>query len=146
MQRIRGADADVKSELKDIIRAVEEANRNDEGAFQRLFSRQCRQYLLVGMAVPVLYELTGVSVLGVFLPVVFQTVGFSSQKAILGSVINFAVNLAATLLSTFVMDHTGRRSLLVVSGLCVTLCQVIDQAHPNINLCACDFVLAYYAI
>lgn len=125
LRRIRGANADVESELRDIVHAVEEANRNDKGAFHRLFSRQYRQYLLVGMAVPVLYELTGVSVISVFLPVVFRTVGFSSQKAILGSVFNFTVNLVATVLSTFVMDHTGRRPLLIVGGLCATLCQVI---------------------
>ncbi|CAN6180548.1 unnamed protein product [Urochloa humidicola] len=124
LQRIRGADANIESELKDIVRAVEEANRNDDGAFRRLFSRQYRPYLIVGVALPMLYELTGVSVIGSFLPVVFRTVGFSSRKAILGSVINFSVNLVATLVSTFVMDHTGRRSLLIVGGLCATLCQV----------------------
>ncbi|EEE61101.1 hypothetical protein OsJ_15008 [Oryza sativa Japonica Group] len=36
LQRVRGADADVDAEFKDIIRAVEEARRNDEGAFRRL--------------------------------------------------------------------------------------------------------------
>ncbi|CAL5079226.1 unnamed protein product [Urochloa decumbens] len=129
--RIRGADADVEAELKDIVRAVEEANRNDEGAFRRLFSRQ---YLLVGVAIPVLYELTGINVINIFMPVVFRTVGFSSKKAILGSVINFLVNLVATLLSGSIMDHTGRRILLIVGGLCVTICQVAISCIMAVHL------------
>ncbi|CAL5089362.1 unnamed protein product [Urochloa decumbens] len=132
--RIRGADADVEAELKDIVRAVEEANRNDEGAFRRLFSRQYRQYLLVGVAIPVLYELTGINVINIFMPVVFRTVGFSSKKAILGSVINFLVNLVATLLSGSIMDHTGRRILLIVGGLCVTICQVAISCIMAVHL------------
>ncbi|KAF8731886.1 hypothetical protein HU200_015830 [Digitaria exilis] len=124
LRRIRGANADVDGELKDIVGAVEAASRNDDGAFRRLFSKEYRQYLVVGVALPVFYELTGVSVISVFLPVVFRTVGFSSQKAILGAVINFSVNLVATLLSSFVMDRTGRRFLLVAGGLCATVCQV----------------------
>ncbi|KAL6639549.1 hypothetical protein ACP70R_023279 [Stipagrostis hirtigluma subsp. patula] len=124
LQRIRGTNADIDSELKDIMRVVEEAQRNEAGAYQRLFSKQYRPYLKVGIALPALYELLGISVISTFMPVLFRTVGFSSQKAILGTVINLTVNLVATLLATLIMDHTGRRILLIIGGLGVVLLEV----------------------
>ncbi|CAL5031714.1 unnamed protein product [Urochloa decumbens] len=123
--RIRGGDgADVDAEFKDMVRAVDAARRNDEGAFRRLFSREYRHYLAIGVAIPVFYEFTGMIVISIFSPVLFRTVGFSSQRAILGSVINSATNLASTLLSSVVMDRTGRRFLFVVGGLGMMFCEV----------------------
>ncbi|KAF8703305.1 hypothetical protein HU200_032100 [Digitaria exilis] len=63
LQRIRGADADVDAEFKDIIRAVDIARQNDEGAFRRLFSKEYRHYLAIGVAIPVFYEFTGMIVI-----------------------------------------------------------------------------------
>ncbi|GJN02741.1 hypothetical protein PR202_ga20122 [Eleusine coracana subsp. coracana] len=97
---------------------------NEEGAFRRLFSKQYRHYLVVGVAIPVFFEFTGMIVIAVFSPVLFRTVGFSSQKAILDSVINSLTNLVATILSSFVMDRTGRRFLFIVGGLGMMLYKV----------------------
>ncbi|XP_044970160.1 sugar transport protein MST1-like [Hordeum vulgare subsp. vulgare] len=124
LQRIRGEDTNIDAEFKDIVRAVDEARRNDVGSFRRLFSKQYRHYLAVGLAIPIFFEFTGMIVIAVFSPVLFRTVGFSSQKAILGSVINSMTNLVATVLSTFVMDRTGRRFLLIVGGIGMMFCEV----------------------
>ena len=106
--------------------------QNDEGAFRRLFSKEYRHYLEIGVAIPVFYEFTGMIVISVFSPVLFRMVGFSSQRAILGSVINSATNLASTLLSSVVMDRTGRRFLFIVGGLGMMLCEV--SMHPGGDL------------
>ncbi|TVU40020.1 hypothetical protein EJB05_13465, partial [Eragrostis curvula] len=124
LRRVRGPDADVDGEFKDIVHAVDEAHRNEDGAFQRLFSKEYRHCLVIGIAIPVFHELTGLSVISIFSPVLFRTVGFSSQKAILGSVINSAVNLVATLLGTSLMDRTGRRILFIVGGSGIVLSEV----------------------
>ncbi|KAF8703308.1 hypothetical protein HU200_032103 [Digitaria exilis] len=124
LQHIRGPDADVDAEFKDIVLAVDEAHRNEKGAFQRLFSKQYRQYLVIGLAIPVFYELTGMVAIAIFSPLLFRTVGFSSQNAILGSVLNSAINLVATLLSSFLMDCTGRKFLFIIGGFGMMICEV----------------------
>jgi MFS family permease len=131
LQRVRGGDADVDAEFKDIVRAVDVARQNDDGAFRRLFSKEYRHYLAIGVAIPVFYEFTGMIVISIFSPVLFRTVGFSSQRAILGSVINSMTNLASTLLSSVVMDRVGRRFLFVVGGLGMMLCEVISILANN---------------
>ena len=124
LQRIRGADADVEAEFKDIARAVEEARRDEEGAFKRLRGVGYRHYLVMMVAIPTFFDLTGMVVISVFSPVLFRTVGFSSQKAILGSVILSLVNLTSSLLSSFVMDRAGRRFLFLTGGAAMIVCQV----------------------
>ncbi|KAL6634182.1 hypothetical protein ACP70R_026853 [Stipagrostis hirtigluma subsp. patula] len=124
LQHMRGADADVNAEFSDIVRAVDTARQNDEDGFQRLFSKEYRHCLAIGVAISAFYEFTGMVVIAIFSPVLFRTVGFSSQKAILGSVINSVMNLASTVLSSFIMDRTGRRFLFIIGGLGMMLCQV----------------------
>ncbi|TVU39440.1 hypothetical protein EJB05_12859, partial [Eragrostis curvula] len=124
LQRIRGPDADVDAEFKDIVCAVEEARKNNDGAFRRLFSKEYRHYLLIGIAIPVFYELTGMVVMASYSPLLFRTVGFGSQMAILGSVMNGIASLVSTMLATFVVDRTGRRFLFIMGGMGMMLCQV----------------------
>jgi MFS family permease len=124
LQRIRGEDVDIGDEFKDIMVAVEEARRNDEGAFERLRGKGYRHYLVMMVAIPTFFDLTGMIVISVFSPVLFRTVGFNSQKAILGSVILSLVNLSSVAVSTFVVDRAGRRFLFLVGGVAMMLCQV----------------------
>uniref|UniRef100_A0ACD5UBB2 Uncharacterized protein n=1 Tax=Avena sativa TaxID=4498 RepID=A0ACD5UBB2_AVESA len=124
LQRIRGADADVDNEFKDIVVAVEEARRNNEGAFERLRGKGYRHYMVMMVAIPAFFDLSGMIVISVFSPVLFRTVGFNSQKAVLGSVILSLVNLSSVAVSTFVVDRAGRRFLFLVGGIAMMFCQV----------------------
>jgi MFS family permease len=127
LQRLRGPGADTEAEFKDIVRAVEDARRNDEGAYERLRGRGYRHYLVMVVAIPSFFDLTGVIVMAIFSPVLFRTVGFSSQKAILGSVILSLVNLSSSSLSSVVMDRAGRRFLFLTGGAAMIICQVLIQ-------------------
>ena len=141
LQRLRGPGADTEAEFKDIVRAVEEARRNDEGAYKRLRGEGYRHYLVMVVAIPSFFDLTGVIVMAVFSPLLFRTVGFSSQKAILGSVILSLVNLTSSLLSSFVMDRAGRRFLFLAGGAAMIICQVFRisyRRHYADSVCCLD--------
>ncbi|KAF8703304.1 hypothetical protein HU200_032099 [Digitaria exilis] len=128
LQRIRGADADVEAELRDIAGAVEEARRNEEGAFRRLLrGKGYRHYLVMVVAIPTFFDLTGMVVISVFSPVLFRTVGFDSQRAILGAVIISLVSLSGVVLSTFVVDRCGRRFLFLAGGTTMLIFQHLGK-------------------
>jgi len=128
LRRLRGPGAETDAELNDIVRAVEDARRNDKGAYGRLCAKGYGHYLVMVVAIPSFFDLTGVIVMAVFSPVLFRTVGFSSQKAIFGSVILSLVNLASSLLSSFVMDRAGRRLLFLAGGAAMMICQVTQKS------------------
>jgi MFS family permease len=86
--------------------------------------REYRPYLVFAVAVPLFAELTGVIVLSFFSPLVFRTVGFGSNAALVGAVLIGAMNLGALILSTPVIDRYGRKVLFMVGGVLMTICQV----------------------
>ncbi|KAF8749583.1 hypothetical protein HU200_012598 [Digitaria exilis] len=125
LQSIRGSGVNIEAELKDMVSTVEAASRNEEGAFKRLRSKGYRPCSVMMVAIPVFFQLTGMVVVFVFAPVLFRTVGFNSQKAILGSAIIYLVTLFAVVISTFVVDRFGRRFLFLVGGISMMLFQVL---------------------
>jgi hypothetical protein len=123
--RIRGADADVDAELKDIVRSVEVARESEDGAFRRMATRrEYRPHLVLAVAVPMFFQLTGVIVLSFFSPLIFRTVGFGSNAALMGAVILGATNLGALMLSALVIDRYGRKVLFMVGGVQMIIAQV----------------------
>lgn len=137
LQRIRGPGADVEPEFKDIVRAMEAARRNDEGSYARLRGKGYRHYLVMALAIPAFFDLTGVIVISVFSPVLFRTIGFTSQHAVFGSVILSLVNLGAVFMSSFVVDRAGRRFLFFAGGAAMITCQV---THIQILLPYCSIM------
>jgi MFS family permease len=125
LRRVRGAAADVDAELKDIVRAADQERRHRSGALRRLCRRrEYRPHLVMAVATSVFFELTGVIVVSVFTPLLFYTVGFASQKAILGSIITDVVSLASIAVAALTVDSYGRRTLLVLGGAVLILSQV----------------------
>nr|CAD1825152.1 unnamed protein product [Ananas comosus var. bracteatus] len=125
LRRLRGSSADVDAELNDIARAAEDARRNEEGAFARMvLGRRYRPQLAMAVAIPLFQQLTGVTVVAFFAPVLFRTVGFGSDGALVGAVILGCVNLASILVSAFTVDRLGRRKLFIVGGAQMIICQV----------------------
>ncbi|XBI56309.1 hypothetical protein VPH35_037935 [Triticum aestivum] len=123
--RVRGAGADVDAEFQDILRAVAVARESEEGAFHRMATRrEYRPHLVLAVAVPMFFQLTGVIVLSFFAPLVFRTAGFGSNAALMGAVILGGVNLGALMLSTLVIDRYGRRVMFMVGGIQMIIAQV----------------------
>ncbi|CAN6234177.1 unnamed protein product [Urochloa humidicola] len=108
-----------------LVLRVEEARRNEEGAFKRLRSKFYRPCTVMMVAIPVFFQFTGMVVVFVFAPVLFRTVGFNSEKAILGSAIINLVTLFAVVISTFIVDRFGRKFLFLAGGISMMLCQVL---------------------
>ncbi|KAL6634606.1 hypothetical protein ACP70R_027277 [Stipagrostis hirtigluma subsp. patula] len=124
LRRIRGASAEVDAELSDIVRAAEEDRRHESGAFRRIVRREYRPHLVMAVAIPLFFELTGMIVVTLFTPLLFYTVGFTSQKAILGSIITDVVSLASIAVAAVAVDRYGRRSLFLVGGGVLVACLV----------------------
>src|SRR6185503_12656982 len=124
LRRIRGGSADVDVELKDIVQAAAEDRRHEAGAFRRIARREYRPHLVMAIAIPVFFELTGMIVVTLFTPLLFYTVGFTSQKAILGSIITDVVSLVSIAVAAVAVDRVGRRPLFMVGGGILLACLV----------------------
>ncbi|WVZ85911.1 hypothetical protein U9M48_032769 [Paspalum notatum var. saurae] len=140
LQRVRGKGVDIGAEFADIVAAAEHDRRNEEGAFRRILRREYRPYLVMAVAFPVFLNLTGVAVTAFFSPILFRTVGFESDAALMGAVILGLMNIAGILGSGFAMDRYGRKLLFMIGGALMFACQACYTLIATFFFYSCTII------
>ncbi|PIA30734.1 hypothetical protein AQUCO_05400083v1 [Aquilegia coerulea] len=123
LQKIRRTE-DVDVEFQQIVNACEVAGQV-EGSWSEVFSRQNHPPLIIGMLIQVFQQFTGINAIMFYAPVLFQTVGFGSNGALLSSVCTGCINVICTLIANFSVDKFGRRALLLESCIQMFITQTI---------------------
>jgi MFS transporter, SP family, sugar:H+ symporter len=77
----------------------------------------------VGIGLSVFQQFVGINVIFYYSSVLWQAVGFSQSDSLLISVITSVVNIVSTLIAISMIDKSGRRPLLIIGsvGMTVTL-------------------------
>nr|GMC81648.1 hexose carrier protein HEX6 [Ipomoea batatas] len=114
LQRLRGV-ADVKAELSDLIRASETA-RTVKHPFSDILGRQYRPQLVMSIAIPMFQQITGINVVTFYAPLLFRTIGLGESASLLSAVVVGLVGAVTILVSSFVVDRLGRRTLFNLGG------------------------------
>jgi predicted MFS family arabinose efflux permease len=127
--KIRGSDTDVEAELAELKRSSEVAKAAHREPFVTIFERQYRPHLVMAIAIPFFQQLTGINVIAFYAPVLFQSVGFGNDSALIAAIILGLVNLGSILVSTFVVDRYGRKFLFMEGGIQMFICQVCIKSR-----------------
>ncbi len=122
--KVRGKETDVEPELADLIKSSEIAKAANQEPFVTIFEGQYRPHLVMSIAIPFFQQVTGINIIAFYAPVLFQSVGFGSNSALIAAIILGMVNLGSILVSTSVVDRYGRRFLFLVGGIQMFVCQV----------------------
>jgi len=125
---------DVPAQIAEILESVQ---LEKVAAKERLFSRKYAKPLFLAITVGMFCQLSGINAILYYLNDIFALAGASTMSGNLQAVAVGAMNLVATLAAMAVIDHIGRRRLLLVgtSGLVVTLAavSVIFYTHQHMN-------------
>jgi MFS transporter, SP family, sugar:H+ symporter len=76
----------------------------------------------VGIVLSMLQQLSGINVVFYYSAALWESVGIDSGQALLISVITAAVNIGGTLVAIAVIDRMGRRRLLLIGSVGMTVC------------------------
>ncbi|KAA8528273.1 hypothetical protein F0562_035628 [Nyssa sinensis] len=123
LSKARG-NTDVEAELTDLIKSSEIAKAANEEPFVTIFERQYRPHLVMVIAIPFFQQVTGINIIAFYAPVLFQSVGFGSDSALIAAIILGLVNLGSIIVSTVIVDRYGRRFLFMEGGTQMFICQV----------------------
>ena len=123
--KARGDNVDVKAEFDELVRATQLAQSANQEPFKSIFERKYRPHLVMAMSIPFFQQITGIHVIAFYAPVLFQSVGFGSDSALIAAIILGAVNISSIMVSTFLVDRFGRRFLFLEGGVQMFVCQVI---------------------
>lgn len=96
---------------------IQQALGTEEGRFAELFTSFCRP-LLLGVMLAVFQQISGITPIFAFLPVIFRAAGTATRSAFAQSVLVSLINLAFTLVALWLVDRAGRRAL-ILSGTTV---------------------------
>jgi len=107
---LRETEEEAHKELGDIVESYEASMVWGKPRWGELLSGRLLRLLLVGVALQMLQQLVGMSAIMYFGPRLFKNLGWDAN--VFQFVLN-VVNLSATFPSLYLVDKSGRRSLLV---------------------------------
>ena len=97
--------------------------KEETGSISQLFQPGLRLALFLGVSIAVLSQLTGINVIIYYGPKIFMEAGFKVAESLGSQVIIGIMNVIATFLALWKIDHFGRKPLLLtgVIGMMVSL-------------------------
>lgn len=105
---------DPKSAEEECLR-IASSIRLETGGIKELFHRGTRVALLIAVVLAVFQQITGVSPITFYMPIVFQRAGFANASSAIGaSIIVNIWNLICTVLAFWLIDRAGRRPLFLL--------------------------------
>ncbi|XP_030456588.1 sugar transport protein 10-like [Syzygium oleosum] len=131
LQKVRGTEH-VDHEFQDLVRASEAASKVQH-PWRNIFEPRYRPQLVICFLVPFFQQFTGINVIMFYAPVLFKTLGFGDDAALISSAISGVVNVVATLVSIFSVDKLGRRGLFLEGGIQMIICQIAVGALIGAN-------------
>ncbi|WP_249357685.1 sugar porter family MFS transporter, partial [Klebsiella pneumoniae] len=106
------------------IEAIKHTLQNEgTSRLRELFSPRLRRALIVGFCVALFQQITGINAIFYYAPEIFKTAGMDISGAMSFTVLIGMTLVIATLVSMWIIDKVGRRSLLIFgsAGMAVTL-------------------------
>jgi SP family xylose:H+ symportor-like MFS transporter len=104
----------------------------EDGKAPPLFSFG-KRVVLCGIALCIFQQVVGINAVLYYMPSIFETMGYHTDAAYLGTVVACIVNLMSTMVVVLVVDKVGRKPLLVFGGLIMGLSMAVlgSLFHSN---------------
>ncbi len=122
--------------------------KQERGTLSDLFRPGLRGVLVLGIALAVLQQVTGINVFLYYAPEIFKNLGDGTNAALLQTVIVGAVNLTFTVAAILVVDRLGRKPLMILgsAGMGISLTFLGLAAYlQRTEIWVLTFMLTYIA-
>lgn len=124
LQWLRGKNAKIDGELRDIILSDEEIESSDSSSLKDMFSRKYMKSILILMGLMAFQQLSGINAVIFYTVQIFQMSG-STVDENLSTIIVGIMNFASTFVATALIDRVGRKILLYFSSVTLILTLVV---------------------
>lgn len=147
LRKINPDEASAREQLETIKASLQ----NENGSrLSELFKPRLRKALVIGFCVALFQQITGINAIFYYAPEIFKTAGVDVSGAMSFTVLIGVTLVVSTLVSMWIIDKVGRRSLLIFGsiGMALTLSGTgmlfrASETHTTLLLIC---ILAYVAI
>lgn len=138
-------------EIRSTLPVAEDGKRSSE--LSELLKPSLRKALLVGFLVALFQQITGINAIFYYAPEIFKKAGLPTSEALSSTVLIGAVLVAATLISMWLIDKVGRRTLLIVGAAAMMVLQaaigtvfLAEQPNGTVLLLLILAYVAFFAV
>ena len=116
----------VESEVETEMQQMEELERLEreqpQTGYKELLTPWIRPALIIGVGLAVFQQITGINTVIYYAPTILEIVGFSAAGAIAATALGVGVvNVGFTILAVRIIDRVGRRPLLIIGLIGMTI-------------------------
>jgi len=143
LTRVNGAQY-AQTELLEIKDAI----AHESGSIKQLFQPGMKIVLVIGIALAVLQQVTGINVFLYFGTEIFKKMGSETNAALLQTVVVGVVNLSFTIIAIWTVDKVGRKPLMIIgsAGMGLSLLGMgLMSYFQQTDLWVLLFILGYIA-
>jgi sugar porter (SP) family MFS transporter len=97
-------------------------DKQSKPRFRELFSRHMRWIIFIALGLGFFQQITGINAIFFYAPTIFEKTGITQESAFLQTIIIGLVNLGFTVLAVYIIDHFGRKPLLLIGTAVMALC------------------------
>ncbi|SMD08983.1 sugar porter family MFS transporter [Pedobacter nyackensis] len=117
-----GSESFVNSTFADIQQSL---SGNNKQSYKAVFEKSVRPAVIVGVVLAVFQQLCGINVVFNYTSTIFESVGANLDRQLFETVAIGAVNLIFTLLAMWQVDKLGRKPLMLIGSLGLSVVYVV---------------------
>lgn len=128
---------EVHAEIVKNTQKSDSGESNFKENIKEIFSKSMTTILIVGFGIAFLQQITGINAIFYYAPMIFGMAGGAQDSAFIQAAILGITNVAFTVVAMFLIDRLGRKPLLIIGSIGITL---------SLSLAAFAFNAATYQI
>jgi SP family galactose:H+ symporter-like MFS transporter len=121
---LAGDEAEVEREIHEIEEIRRQEEQQERVGYAELLEPWIRPALIIGIGLAIFQQITGINTVIYYAPTTLEAAGFSAGGAIVATAVGVGVvNVGFTILAVFIIDRVGRKPLLLIGlvGMTVSL-------------------------
>jgi MFS family permease len=110
------------TESLNAIKAHIAGDNQSKPKFSELFRRNMRFIIFIALGLGFFQQITGINAIFYYAPTIFEKTGITQESAFMQTIIIGLVNLGFTVLAIYIIDHYGRKPLLLIGTAAMAVC------------------------
>ncbi len=124
LKKVNG-DEQAGTEFREIRESLDKVAGQEKGSYRDVFTKKMTTVLIIGLGIAFFQQITGINAIFYYAPMIFEMAGGGKDAAFMQAIIIGLTNVVMTVVAMFLIDRLGRKPLLIIGSIGITLSLMI---------------------